>query len=365
VLSTPLLSPGKLGRPPPEIKVMPRRCRGDQTRTMTMNPLASAVSRRAQDPARVGVRSLPFSWWGAGPALVFPVWAACATLLLLPLLSGGGAGEATPGGWALLGGSLAGGTLAAQVPALPWGRGAGAPSGSGRLVVEVEAGPAWQSRNEARVPNTSDATRFSLRELLGSGPVPAGRVSVVWTPAERHAFRVLAAPLTLEGTGTPAETLRFAEETFPAGTPVQASYTFNSWRVSWRYRAMESPTRSLWVGATAKLRDAVIELQARPITAPPGGATIVGRTTDLGFVPLLHLAAVQSLGESWDLGLEVDALAGGPGRAVDASATVGVRLADGWSARVGYRTVEGGADVDEVFSFAWLHYATVGVRWTR
>jgi len=23
----------------------------------------------------------------------------------------------------------------------------------------------------------------------------------------------------------------------------------------------------------------------------------------------------------------------------------------------GYRTVEGGADVDEVYNFAWLHYA--------
>jgi hypothetical protein len=29
--------------------------------------------------------------------------------------------------------------------------------------------------------------------------------------------------------------------------------------------------------------------------------------------------------------------------------------------RVGYRTVEGGADNDKVYSFAWFHYVVVGL----
>jgi len=29
----------------------------------------------------------------------------------------------------------------------------------------------------------------------------------------------------------------------------------------------------------------------------------------------------------------------------------------------GYRTVEGGADVDEVYNFAWLHYAVLSVSY--
>ncbi len=34
----------------------------------------------------------------------------------------------------------------------------------------------------------------------------------------------------------------------------------------------------------------------------------------------------------------------------------------GLELRVGYRMLEGGADNDEVHSFAWLHYVTAGVR---
>ncbi len=33
----------------------------------------------------------------------------------------------------------------------------------------------------------------------------------------------------------------------------------------------------------------------------------------------------------------------------------------GWYAAAGYRTLEGGADNDDVYAFAWLHYAQVSV----
>lgn len=57
----------------------------------------------------------------------------------------------------------------------------------------------------------------------------------------------------------------------------------------------------------------------------------------------------------------MDGLAGGPGRAVDATLKLGRDLDERWAVRVGYRTVEGGADVDEVYTFAWLHYAAMSV----
>jgi hypothetical protein len=34
-----------------------------------------------------------------------------------------------------------------------------------------------------------------------------------------------------------------------------------------------------------------------------------------------------------------------------------------WTVQLGYRTVEGGADVEEVYSFAWLHYGAVSLVW--
>ena len=108
------------------------------------------------------------------------------------------------------------------------------------------------------------------------------------------------------------------------------------------------------MGFTAKVRDAVIELEQ--------GAT-TSRKTDLGFVPLLHLAGDWRVAPRWTASLDVDALAGGPGRAVDAALEVGYDLTDRWTVQTGYRTVEGGADVDAVYTFAWLHYAVVSLVW--
>lgn len=228
-----------------------------------------------------------------------------------------------------------------------------------RFTVEVEAGPVWQSRNEAEIPNDGAATRFSIEELVGSGPWPAGRVTLGWNPWERHGFRVLLAPLTIIESGTPAEDIRFQGELFQGGVPTEATYTFNSWRATYRYLALDGERSRGWVGFTAKVRDAVVALdQDRP-----GEGRIQAEKTDLGFVPLLHLAGDWTPTQDWRVAFEADALAGGPGRAIDAALTLGRRLGPGVTLNAGYRTVEGGADVEEVYSFAWLHYAVVSLRW--
>ncbi len=221
-----------------------------------------------------------------------------------------------------------------------------------RLTMELEAGPAWQSYNDVEIPNDGSATRFSLRDLAGTGPWSAARLYLTWNIDERHGLRLLLAPFSLTETGTPSRALRFAGADYAAGTPTRATYTFNSYRLSYRYRFHEGRRTAAWVGFTAKLRDAVIELQQGPTTS---------RKTDLGFVPLLHLAGDWWLAPRYRLSLDVDALAGGPGRAEDAALELGYRLSDRWTLEAGYRMVEGGADVDEVYTFAWLHYAAASL----
>jgi len=223
-----------------------------------------------------------------------------------------------------------------------------------RLTIELEGGPAWQSYNDVEIPNDGSATRFSLYELAGSGPWPAGRLYVTWNLAERHGVRLLLAPFSLTETGVPDGVVRFAGETYAASVPVEATYTFNSYRLSYRYMFHSGARASAWVGATAKLRDAVIELEQ--------GSTS-SRKDDLGFVPLLHLAGEWRVAPAWRALLDVDGLAGGPGRAVDAALKLGYDVGDRWTVRAGYRMVEGGADVDAVYTFAWLHYATVSLAW--
>lgn len=224
------------------------------------------------------------------------------------------------------------------------------------LAVELEGGPVWQSYNDVEVPNDGSATRFSLASLSGSGPWAAARLYVTWNVAERHGLRALVAPFSLTETGIPDGPIRFAGATYEAGRPTDATYTFNSYRVSYRYRAWDGDRTAAWVGFTAKVRDAVIALEQGETSS---------REEDLGFVPLLHLAGEWRLAPDVRLSADVDGLAGGPGRAIDAALKLGWSLGERWSLRVGYRTLEGGADVTDVYAFAWLHYATLSVAWSR
>lgn len=223
-----------------------------------------------------------------------------------------------------------------------------------RLELELEAGAAWQSYNDVEIPNDGSATRFSLYDLAGSGPWPAGRLYVTWNLAERHGIRLLLAPFSLTETGVPAEAVSFAGEMYAAGVPVEATYTFNSYRLSYRYRAHAGERTTAWVGFTAKIRDAVIALEQ---------GQVASRKDDLGFVPLLHVAGEWRFAAPWQLSLDADGLAGGPGRAVDAALELGYRVGDHWLVQGGYRMVEGGADVDAVYTFAWLHYASLSLVW--
>lgn len=218
-----------------------------------------------------------------------------------------------------------------------------------RFSLEIEAGPVWQTRNDVQIPNDASGTRFSLQDLTGSGPWAAARLYLSWRINERHEIRVLAAPLTITETATLGETVDFAGASYDAGQPADATYTFNSYRVTWRYRFHDGTAWTWWIGFTAKIRDANIELRQ--------GSTTSSKT-DLGFVPLLHLAADRRLSPDWRIRLDADALAGGPGRAEDVSLKAAYDVGP-WTLAAGYRTVEGGADVDAVYTFAWLHYAVL------
>ncbi len=222
------------------------------------------------------------------------------------------------------------------------------------IVVELEAGPAWQSYNDVEIPNDGSATRFSLYDLAGAGPWPAGRLYVTWNLNERHGLRLLIAPFSLEESGVPDQAIRFAGASYNAGVATRARYTFNSYRLSYRYRAHDGARTTFWIGGTAKIRDALIELRQGNVSS---------RKDDLGFVPLLHVAGEWRFSPPWKLGLDVDGLAGGPGRAVDAALKLGYDPGGAWAVHAGYRMVEGGADVPEVYTFAWLHYLAFSVQW--
>jgi len=223
------------------------------------------------------------------------------------------------------------------------------------FVLETEFGPGWQSRNDVQIPNDSLGTKFALDDISGSGPWLTARLNLLWDINEKHGVRVLLAPLAFEETGALRSDVDFAGGDFQASEPVEARYKFNSWRVSWRYHSINRDRWDLWLGATLKIRDAEIRLTQGQVTATDD---------DVGFVPLFYLASRYRLGERWTFNAELDALAGGPGRAIDLGLRPDYDVNSRWTVGAGYRGLEGGADTDDVYNFAWFNSFVFSTRYS-
>ena len=220
------------------------------------------------------------------------------------------------------------------------------PTGS----IELESGPVWQSKNDVQIPNTGNGTRFSLYNLVGKGPWLTGRMYVTIKIAPKHELRLLTAPLDINEKSNLDKIVRFEGKTFSPG-PIDTRYKFNSYRLTYRYLYYAQRWK-LRIGFTAKIRDAIIELRRNNNSA---------KKTDLGFVPLLHLSGEYSFTDRTGFLFDLDALAGGPGRAEDLALKLYYDPNTKWRLTAGYRTVEGGADVEEVYTFAWLNYANLSL----
>ena len=220
-----------------------------------------------------------------------------------------------------------------------------------RFAIELEAGPVWQTRNDVRIPNET-GTEFSLVDVVGKGPSAAFRVEAAFDINERHGFRVIVAPLEIEDNGTIDDEVLFAGGKFEPGE-VDANYKFSNYRFTYRYRFYNGDTWRWKVGFTAFIRDARIALRQ--------GDTFA-EDTDVGFVPLIHLRGDARLSDKWRFLLDLDGLGASQGRAFDVAAKMGYAISDRLELAFGYRTIEGGADVEQVYNFAWLHFAVASIR---
>ena len=151
---------------------------------------------------------------------------------------------------------------------------------------------------------------------------------------------------------TPDTDVDFNGTVFPAGEPLDVIYVFNSYRLSWVYRFKSSGPVAFRAGLTAKIRDAKIELT---------GAGLQNTKANTGFVPLLYGGVRWQMTDTLALDLDVDAAAAKQGRAEDVALRLEAKVSPNVEIFVGARTLEGGADNDEVYSFAWFTYAVGGV----
>ncbi|TFG74995.1 MAG: hypothetical protein E4H23_11290 [Chrysiogenales bacterium] len=227
----------------------------------------------------------------------------------------------------------------------------GETDGSRRWTAELEGGAVFSGYNEARIPNAG-GTLFSLSKDLDIAVKAYSRLRLSYTFARRHELSLLYAPLTLKATGRLPADVSFTGVLFPRDTAVDGIYTFNSYRLTYRYRLVHKPRLRLDIGVTAKIRDAEIALKSTTLSASK---------TDVGFVPLLHARLEWDWSRQLGFLCEVDAAAAKQGRAEDVLLALNWRLSPRLHTRFGYRFVEGGADVDEVYNFAWIHYLAAGL----
>ena len=223
------------------------------------------------------------------------------------------------------------------------------PATAGEFDVRLESGGVWSSRNDVRIPG-DDGTTFDMLGLTGNGPDPYLRVYATYHFNGRHALRLTFAPLTVEGTGRLNDDVMFEDEMFAADLPTKGTYKFNTYRMTYRWTFYDRERWRLGLGAAVLVRDADITLEQ--------GDKRQSRD-DLGLVPLLHLYGEYRFNDRASVILDMEGAWSTMGRAIDAALKAQYNFDSGLYLETGYRTLEGGADNDDVYTFAWLHYALV------
>ena len=218
------------------------------------------------------------------------------------------------------------------------------------FALDVESGFIFLSYSDIQIPK-STGTLISFSDELETDPAffVRGRFSYYFNRS--NMLSVLGAPLTLNASGSVDHEVVFEGETFAPNTELNTVYRFNSYRLTYEHFWFIGDRLRLGLGATAKVRDAEISI---------ADSAKVSRKTDLGFVPLIKFSVAWQFIPGFALVLDGDALAAPQGRAEDVSLAIQGDASPDLSLKLGYRVLEGGSDIEEVYSFTWINYLFAG-----
>lgn len=219
--------------------------------------------------------------------------------------------------------------------------------------VDLETGLAVSGYNNVRIPG-STGTKFSLSRDLDIDQTIFWRARFSRMFGDKHSLSLLIAPLAFNAEGRVEKVLKFAGGEFAANTFVRAKYRFDSYRGTYRYDFYRRDRLRLGIGFTGKIRDASISVEG-------GGQRF--EKTNTGFVPLINFRAQWAISSHFGALLEGDALAAPQGRAEDVLVALTIGTSKNLRFKIGYRLLEGGADNDEVYTFALVHYLVIGTVW--
>lgn len=212
---------------------------------------------------------------------------------------------------------------------------------------------AFGTKNTVQRPNDNSSTRFSLSKDLKrkNSAAFSPRIEVEYYIKKHH---IIATAMWLQNKfeGKAPFDILYDGGLFRSDTPVEALYRFDTYRLGYRFRLVETPQLILDLGATLLLRDAVIWLE---------DSEKKSSFYNVGVAPLLSYnlewLATDKL-SIWSYG---DAFAIKAGRAEDIFAGFKYRFTPLMSANLGYRFLEGGSDGDRVYTMSAFHFISMGL----
>ncbi len=228
----------------------------------------------------------------------------------------------------------------------------GAAAAYAEYVINVQGAAVYTEKNDVQVPGDT-GTRFSLCDNLQADTAFAGRLEAGYVHKNRDYFGIVIAPLSVDSHGSVNEDINFTGTIFPANTDLDATFRFDSYRITWRRKLVAKENLDLWLGLTGKIRDAAITVEG-------GGRKAEKDNT--GFVPLINFLMDWRFAKPWTIRVSGDALAAPQGRAEDVLFALMYDASASTKVFAGYRVLEGGADNDEVYTFSLFNYIVGGVE---
>jgi len=212
---------------------------------------------------------------------------------------------------------------------------------------------AFGGRNTVQRPNDDEGTRVRLNDEFSrkNSATFSPRVELEYN-YNRHHIIATAALLNDEFNGIADRNILYDGKQFAAGDHLTTKYKFNTYRLGYRYRLVDRSRLAFEIGATILFRDAYISMEDR---------TKEAKFSNFGVAPLLSYYLEWKAAPRFSLLTYGDALAIKVGRAEDIFAGAKYQFTPKISGTAGYRLLEGGSDVDKIYTMSAFHFISVGI----
>jgi hypothetical protein len=221
---------------------------------------------------------------------------------------------------------------------------------------------------------SNDGTRFNYRDDGGQDVLfPFFRLSTDLKFKGRHTIVFLYQPLKLTGETVLSQDTTFDGVVFPAGTPLNSTYGFPFWRISYLYDFLRRSGDEVSIGFSLQIRNSTI-------TFTSADGTLRADRRNIGPVPALKFRGRWGFENGVWWGTEIDGIYAPisgingssneiTGALLDASLRVGYDFSDRVAGFFNLRYLGGGAvgtesnpdSPSDGYTKNWLHFITVSL----